>query len=147
DFVAAQAKLELPPIGMNLPAQAKYLQCLYHMPSLATAPMQWSSVGPWEQAIDQVIDAIVSHKIDSTAALIGYFSNTDIGRIFAEFTRRDPLIAQDQLAAQWNDLESHRVRRSAKQERRAIKAQGSDDAAAIARLIAARKRAQTPKKP
>ncbi|WP_420550284.1 DNA primase [Litorivicinus lipolyticus] len=144
---AVEAKLELPPIGINLPAQAKYLQCLYHLPSLAVEPMAWANEGSWERAINQVIEAIVDHKIDSTAALMGYFSNTDIGRIFAEFTRRDPLIAQDRLAAQWQDLENHRDRRSAKLERRGIKASGSDDASALARLIAARNAAQTQKKP
>ena len=144
---AVEAKLELPPIGINLPAQAKYLQCLYHLPSLAVEPMAWAHEGSWERAINQVIEAIVDHKIDSTAALMGYFSNTDIGRIFAEFTRRDPLIAQDRLAAQWQDLENHRDRRSAKLERRGIKANGSDDASALARLIAARNAAQTQKKP
>lgn len=144
---AVEAKLELPPIGINLPAQAKYLQCLYHLPSLAVEPMSWAHEGAWERAINQVIEAIVDHKIDSTAALMGYFSNTDIGRIFAEFTRRDPLIAQDRLAAQWQDLENHRDRRSAKLERRGIKASGSDDASALARLIAARNAAQTQKKP
>ncbi|QGG81118.1 DNA primase [Litorivicinus lipolyticus] len=144
---APEAKLELPPIGINLPAQAKYLQCLYHLPSLAVEPMSWAHEGAWERAINQVIEAIVDHKIDSTAALMGYFSNTDIGRIFAEFTRRDPLIAQDRLAAQWQDLENHRDRRSAKLERRGIKASGNDDASALARLIAARNAAQTQKKP
>lgn len=139
--------ITLPPVGMDLPAAAKYLQCLYHLPELAKEPLVMPDATHWEAAINEVIQAIIEYELNTTAALVGYFSGTEIGTIFTEFKRRDSLISQDQMRAQWNDLQAHRQRRQAKFSRSQIRANADDDAEAVARLIALRQASKGTQKP
>lgn len=109
------------------------LACLFYEPSLA---LDQATFPQSEMAdINELIELIAEHKIQSSPLLLGFCSGTPLGVKLGRISQSDPTLAPQDLSKHWQDCLRYLARQQQDAERKDFVQSSEKTAEALAELV------------